>query len=281
MANLSANDQKALEGLSKQWFDQKAAGATQSELDAIHAQAEAIRAQYNYSGGVDGSQYIPLSTGTQPKSVAQGAASQDAMINQMYDAQRRQALAQLESSYQSSLTDLDAAKAKIPGLYNTARNQTAAASEQSRAAFNEQAAAYGLNSGTGSQASLALGNQLTGNLSTLHANEAQANTDIETHRLKLQQQYNAAVSEAMASSDFARAQALLSEAQRVDNSLLAASQLQASYDNLYYQQQLERAQQNAAFGDFSRLEGYYSPTAIANMERQWKYNNPLLAAALR
>lgn len=278
---VSANDQKALDALSKQWFAQKAAGASQSDLDAIHERAEGIRAQYNFSGGVDGSQVIPLSTGTQPKSVAQGVDSQDAMINQLYDAQRKQALAQLESSYQNSLTDLNAAKAKIPGLYGTARNQTAAVSEQSRAAFNEQAAAYGLNSGTGSQAGLAIGNQLTGNLSTLHANEAQANTDIETQRIKLQQQYNAAVSEAMAGNDFARAQALLSEAQRVDNSLIAAAQQQASYDSLYYQQQLDRAQQNAAFGDFSGLTGFYTPAAISNMERQWKYNNPFLAAAQR
>ncbi len=276
---VSANDQKVLEALSKQWFEQKAAGASQPKLDAIHAQAEGLRAQYNYSGGADGSQFIPLSTGVQPKSVAQGAASQEVLIRQLYDAQRGQALSKLEGAYQNSLRDLDATKAKIPEFYRFARKQTAAESLQSRAAFNEQAAAHGLNSGAGSQASLAFGTMLADELSALHAKEAQANTDIETQRLKLQQQYNAAVSEAMTGSDFARAQALLSEAQRLDSSLVTAAKQQADYDSLYDRQRLNRAQQNAAFGDFSGLEGYYSSAALANMQRQWAKNNPLLAAA--
>lgn len=53
---MKKEDQDALAAAGAAWNSAK----TQAEKDAAHAQAEAIRAKYNYSGGADGSQHIAL-----------------------------------------------------------------------------------------------------------------------------------------------------------------------------------------------------------------------------
>ena len=58
--NMSKKDQDALSAAGAKWN----AATTQAEKDAAHAEAEAIRAKYNYSGGADGSQNISLSSGS-------------------------------------------------------------------------------------------------------------------------------------------------------------------------------------------------------------------------
>ena len=58
LANMSDIHQAALEAAGKSWQAANAAG-DQAAMDAAHEQAEAIRALYGYSGGADGSQYIP------------------------------------------------------------------------------------------------------------------------------------------------------------------------------------------------------------------------------
>lgn len=57
---MKKEDQDALAAAGAAWNN----ATTQAEKDAAHAQAEAIRAKYNYSGGADGSQYIPTTTTT-------------------------------------------------------------------------------------------------------------------------------------------------------------------------------------------------------------------------
>jgi hypothetical protein len=62
---MKKEDQDALAAAGAKWN----AATSQAEKDAAHAEAEAIRAKYNYSGGTDGSQYIPISnTGTKSAS---------------------------------------------------------------------------------------------------------------------------------------------------------------------------------------------------------------------
>ena len=60
MAGMSDLDRAALDAAQKSWQDASAAG-NQAGMDAAHQQAEAIRNKYNYSGGSDGSQYLPTS----------------------------------------------------------------------------------------------------------------------------------------------------------------------------------------------------------------------------
>lgn len=58
-AGMSDLHQAALEAAGKKWQEAYAAG-DQKAMDAAHAEAEAIRAIYNYSGGADGSELIML-----------------------------------------------------------------------------------------------------------------------------------------------------------------------------------------------------------------------------
>lgn len=54
---------KTIDDYKKDWAAANAAGDTKA-MEAAHAGAEALRAAAGYSGGADGSQYIPLSTTT-------------------------------------------------------------------------------------------------------------------------------------------------------------------------------------------------------------------------
>ena len=58
MVGMSALDKAALEAAGQSWKKASEAG-DQAGMDAAHRQAEAVRSLYNYSGGGDGSQYIP------------------------------------------------------------------------------------------------------------------------------------------------------------------------------------------------------------------------------
>ena len=58
MVGMSDLDKAALEAAGQSWNNANAAG-DRAGMDAAHRQAESIRNKYGYSGGSDGSQYIP------------------------------------------------------------------------------------------------------------------------------------------------------------------------------------------------------------------------------
>lgn len=289
---LSAQDQEKVNSLSAQWHAQKTAGADNGILDAIHSQADSIRGQYGYSGGTDGTGYVPLQNQQQPtKSGIASASSQADYINSLYAAQQQAALAKLKSAYEQNVIDVNAQAQKIPQTYQAARNQTAASAEQGKAAFNERAAANGINSGAGSQAALAMSNQNAANMSALNTQEANAVTDLDNTRLKLSTAYQNDIAQAIASGNIAKAQALYGEAVRVDNSLVSQSQAQADEDYRYWaaqntiNQQQKAAQEEqaanlAAYGDFSGYEDLgWTPEQISMAAAVWAAKNPKLAPA--
>lgn len=61
MVGMSDLDKAALEAAGSSW-DKASAAGDQAGMDAAHKQAEAIRNKYGYSGGSDGSQYLPFQT---------------------------------------------------------------------------------------------------------------------------------------------------------------------------------------------------------------------------
>ena len=165
------------------------------------------------------------------------ASSQEDYLNQLYDAQEQAALAALEAAYQENVLELDATAAKIPGLYQTARNQTAGDAAVAQQNWNEYAAAAGLNSGTAGQAQLAMGNQLQAGLRSLSQAEADALASVETERAKAKTAYQTSVAQAIAQGDLARAEALYQEAVRVDESIVATAlqNAQLAMDRAAYQ----------------------------------------------
>lgn len=294
---ISSQDQSRIDSLKAQYDAAKASGASDGVLNDIHHSAEYIRSQYGYSGGVDGSGYVPLQNQQQgqgrapTKSGITSASSQSDYINALYAAQQQAALQALKSAYEQNKISLDAQAQKIPQTYQVARNQTAANAEQGRAAFNERAAANGINSGAGSQVALSMSNQNAANMSTLNTQEANAVTDLDNTRLKLSTAYQNDIAQAIASGDMAKAQALYGEAVRVDNGLVAQSQSQADEDyrywaaqNTFSQQQREAQEEHAkllaAYGDFSGFEALgWTPEQISMATAVWAAKNPKLAPA--
>ena len=299
--NLSAQNQANIDALSKQYMQiQENAMANggvtaeiQAQLDQIHGSAEALRAQAGYSGGIDGSQGIFFNNGQPTTTPIVSATPQYDYVEALQKAQQEAALQALKSAYDQNVIDMDAQAAKLPATYQAARNQTAATAEQNRAGFNERAAAYGLNSGAGGQADLAMRNQNNANMTAINQQEATAVNDLDTMRLKVSTQYQNDIAQAIADGNMQKAQLLYQEAVRVDESLVAQSMAQADENYRYWTAQqdaknnayaIQKAQADnmAAYGDFSGyLEMGYPQETVDWMYRVWAAQNPLLAQAAK
>jgi transcriptional regulator with GAF, ATPase, and Fis domain len=113
--------------------------------------------------------------------------------------------------------------------------------------YDEVQNASGLGSGNMAQARLAQDNQLQGDLTTLRAAQQNIDAGIERERGTLAQQYAAAIQQAQANNDLARAQALFEAAQQEEARL---NQQKANAANLM-----------AGVGDYARLAELYGLTA--------------------
>ena len=140
-------------------------------------------------------------------------------INQMYDASLKSQLAQLEAAYQESLAELEKSQTETDAAYNEQKRQAQGDAERSAANWRELAMAQGLNTGAMGQAALAQNNQLQSNLNTLSTAQQQALDNIRNQRTLLGKQYQLQILQAQADNDFERAQALYSEAVRMDEIL--------------------------------------------------------------
>ena len=156
------------------------------------------------------------------------ATSQADYINAMYDANEQRQRAALETAYDANVATLNQQEAKIAPQYQQAANAAAAQSAVAQAAFNERAAAAGMNTGAGSQAALAQNNALQSNISSIRQAESEALAEVEAQRASLSQQYQKAIAEAVANNEAERAQALYAEAVRVDESLVSTAANQAA-----------------------------------------------------
>lgn len=156
------------------------------------------------------------------------ATSQADYINAMYDANEQRRKAALETAYDANVATLDRQAATIAPQYQQAANATAAQSAVAQAAFNERAAAAGMNTGAGSQAAMAQNNALVSGVSAIRQAESEALADVEAKRADLAAQYQKAIAEAVANNEAERAQALYAEAVRVDESLVSTAANQAT-----------------------------------------------------
>lgn len=158
------------------------------------------------------------------------ATSQADYINSMYAANEAAARENLRASYEQEMAARDYAAGKLPGTYDAAANQAATQAAINRANFNEQAAASGLNTGAGSQARLSQNNAMLGNVASIRKAQADAQADLDFQRVQMEQQYQAAIRQALAQNDMQKAQALYDEARRVDESIVNTAINQANLD---------------------------------------------------
>lgn len=313
-AMLSEEDKKKVAALGQQYEAAKAMGDT-AAADKYHAEAEGIRSGYGYSGGTDGSQYIPLE-GADPakaKSAGYQAAqlpayvAQEEAVNTKFDAAKEASLAAIETAYQNSRANAEAQKTKIPGIYQTKANELSADAERQNLNFNEYAAASGLNSGAGSQAKLAQSVVNQQNMGALKQSAADAIKDAEFELSRLYTEYQNSIAQAVANNEYDRAAALLAEYQRAAESTVTVAQAQAdegyraytagvnaeqmkldeeqrAYERQFKDSQAarnistENADRLAAYGDFSGYAALgYTPEQIAMMEQAWNVANPDIA----
>ena len=178
-----------------------------------------------------------------------------AYLEDLYAAQRRQTLANLNNAYQQNVNAINRAGEGVDARYQNARNQAAGASELAARNFAEYAAASGLNSGAGGQAELARNVTLQNNLNDINTAEAEVYADLELQLANAETEYNNAIAQAEASNDFALAESLYQEKVRVQQELvnqqmqqyqmdlqnrqLAFQQQQAEIANQQWQQQFD------------------------------------------
>lgn len=183
----------------------------------------------------------------------------DDAINGIYDAKEKQRLGELENAYQDSVASAERSRAKIGGVYQQKQNELALSYERARKNTNEQLAANGMNTGTGSQAALAQRSAYQRDSGALHAGEAAAMSEAEQNLRDLEAKYRRDVNAAIADNDYNRANALY----------------QAYLNDL--DRQIKSAAVQANYGDFSGYAELYGEDKAAGMKNVWNATNPDLA----
>lgn len=308
---LNSEQKKQIASFKQAYANAQAAG-DQAGMSSAHAAAEKVRASAGYSGGADGSQYTALDadkTGYTAASLPTYQAQTD-RVNDVYDSAAKLQETSLTGAYNSNKAALEAGRAGIAQTYQAEANTVAAENEKAKLAFNEAAAASGINSGAGSQAALAQNNVYQGNMTAVRTAEANAQTDLDNQIAQLKIQYESAVAQAQAQGAYERAASLMEEYRAQAQSAVSVAQAQANENYRAYtanynasqdkysrqQDELERqrsaesdsydraASQAATMAKYGDFSGYaelgYTGDQIAAMERTWNYQNPLLAYAM-
>lgn len=194
----------------------------------------------------------------QPEAPAAQVNDYSPWLEEMNAAKKRSAMAELQAAYDSNIAALNRAEKGLAGEYQNARNQTVGDSERSKRNFQEYAAAYGLNSGTGSQAELARNAVLQGNLNAINTHEADARADLDLQRVNAETEYSNAIAQARAEGDYQLASALYQEKVRVENALndAATKKYQLDYQayrdgvgDRQWQQQVDYSKERDAVAD--------------------------------
>lgn len=236
---------------AKEAGDTAAYDAAISQRDQAHANAEAVRSFYGYSGGDDGSEYIPIAQQTQQPQSSKPQTQPSSYdltdyIKSQKAAELEASLNNLESAYRQSVNGYDQRAALLPQTYDSARRAAAAQSAQQQTAFDERALAQGLSSGARAQAQLSRSSQVQSALAGLDQQEANAQSDIDLARANLDAQYQNAVANAKANNDASLSTAMYNELVRqneAEREMLAQEQERAE----------RLAQIAAGYGDYSLL----------------------------
>lgn len=180
------------------------------------------------------------------------------LINQMYDASLAGQKAQLEQTKDQGMADLQAEQERLQKQTDANLNRTYVEAARDQRNYAEIQNAYGLSSGAMAQARLAQDNQLEADLTALRGAQANIDANIEREKTMLSQQYMAAIAQAQADNDLARAQALYDQA-REDEATLR-------------QNQLDAGKLMASAGDYSILANIYglTPEQVAMLSGESK-----------
>lgn len=274
---MSELDKQRIQAFKDAYSSAQASG-DQAGMDAAHAGAEAVRAGYGYSGGANGASYVPVNGGGANTTPLYAGRSMENEIGALYDAQQAQKVQALQDAWNLNAMDYDAAEAKLPQQYNTARRQTSAQHELEMQNYNEYAAGRGINTGANGQVQLSQRNAYLRDMAGINAAQATAAADLSLQREKARTQFQQAVQQAILANDVERAKALYSEAQRVDDNLVSNALNQANYnyqvENRNYSRMEDKAKTLATYGDFSGYRDLgYTDEQINTMSYMWQLLN--------
>lgn len=156
-----------------------------------HTLAEQIRAGYGYSGGADGSQYIPLSSGGTSIQMISELMDKQKERDQKYQQQLDNINAQYEAALGQMQSNIDAQKqdaAKQTALNNAAAEQAYMQTIKPNGSLAENLAANGLlSSGVTESSQIQAGNTYQGALNNNATTQSELIAELE--RMAIQAQY--------------------------------------------------------------------------------------------
>lgn len=279
----------------QQQYQEARARGDASGMQAANDAANQVRNSYGYSAehatadinkfrgnssSPNGSGYWPANSYYQQYQQIQSQQPQytedlSDYLDQLYAAQRKQAMNEIESSYQKALNNLKQSTVGVDQKYTDAANNAAAQSEQAKRNFMEYAAASGLNSGASAQSEIARSTQLNSDLTKLDQDRNSFYQNIELQKAQAEQDYDAAIASAINSNDAARAQALYQEKVRVQQELTSQAQQQMqnalSALKMQYQQQRDQVSDSQWAKEFEYQQGR-DAVSDAQWNKTYDYN---------
>jgi len=206
---MTEEDKKKEKQYQKEWAEANVAG-DEAGKKAAHDKAEALRANYGYSGGADGSQNISIggdwisskantSYANNQKGQSPDYGTYQSDLDRLTQAQKKYQVAELKKARDKALQNLDEQEQSIKPTYRNARNMTSASSQQGARSFAEYMANRGLtNSGASAQAEINRQSALQNNLGNINTAEANAFRDIANQRTQVNNDYASGVASANA-----------------------------------------------------------------------------------
>lgn len=249
MANLSDEDNKKIEEAKRKYADAQAKGDT-AGMESAHKEAEAVRANYGYSGGVDGSKNISLNN-QEPSWIGNGGKSSinnnsssretsyEDDLNRLKRLQQKANVNELKAQKEKTLQALAEQEASIKPTYQNQRNLASANSQKGARSFSEYLANRGLtNSGAAAQGEINRLSTLQNNLATIDTNETNALNEIARAKANAESDYASNLATANSKIEAEYFNNLLQENQRqrlIDEQLKQQSAQQYAND---YQAQI-------------------------------------------
>lgn len=256
----------------------------QQQKDDAHAGAEAIRANYGYSGGGDGTQYIKLEQ--QPKEQQQiidPMAQFTTYQNQLKEQQKQAAIASLSKTYNDTISSLNSEKSAIQPAYYNKKNQASSQSQLGAINFAEYLANRGLtSSGSAAQGEINRTTQLQNDINNLNQQEQQAYDDIARRTTQAQQAYNSDLANANAGIEADALKNMMSEWQRVQTQKAEDNKWQQQFDytkerdnvgdSRYSQEYIDKSKQQEWENTFNQSQFNYQKERDSVADKQWQQN---------
>lgn len=200
----------------------------------------------------------------------------EANVKALYDAALQNTLAGYKTTYDQSLSDLNAARDQITPQYQSSMNALSAEYERQRRNNNMQAAVNGLNTGAGSQMALAQSANYQANQAGLAQKENQALDEANRRITDLKTSYQDAIAQATANNNYKLAAAMLDQYEKqldrqmqIENAnynrALQEDQLAYNRQQTEEQRLYQMAKDKAnLLGDTSALKKYYNNSLTIN-----------------